>query len=296
MINDKKISVVILAWNQLNETLECIESITASCGIFPYIILVDNGSTDDTSSVILSHYGSLVKVIRSNINLGVSKGYNLGIKHALELGSDYIIITNNDVIFDPCMMLNLINFANRDSKIGIVSPLILNYYNPKKIWMIGARWRKFPPTLKMIAYNETLNNNYKKPMELHYVPSCCYLITRNAISDAGLYDEGYFIYFDDWDYSVRIRQAGYTIWLCPNAIALHKISFSTKKQHKPYKWWRQMGFSASRYYRKHHGKVEQIFGLGWMMTREIIKLNPIEAINFFLGITDEIIKNSHGRI
>jgi len=294
MINNiERVSVVILAWNHLTETLECIESVNASSNIIPNIILVDNGSTDDTSSVILSHYGSRVKVIRSNINLGVSKGYNLGIRYALELGSDYIIITNNDVIFDPSMILNLINFASRNSQIGIVSPLILNYYNPKKIWMIGARWRKFPPTLKMIAYNETLDNKYRKPMELQYVPSCCYLITRKALSDVGLFDEGYFIYFDDWDYSVRIKRAGYKIWFCPSAIALHKISFSTKKQNKPYKWWRQMGFSASRYYRKYHGKIEVILGLGWMTIREIIKLNLVESVNFFLGITEEI-KNPHG--
>jgi len=280
---------VVLAWNQLKETIECIESILKSRNVYPNVIVVDNGSTDNTSDFILSHYKDRVKLIHSNKNLGVPKGYNLGLKYALKVGSEYILITNNDVVFAPSMINSLVELAKSDSHIGIVSPLILNYYNPERIWMIGARWRRFPPTLKMISLNAKFYpNKYHQIIEVQFIPSCCYLITKRVLSTIGFYDEGYFIYFDDWDFSIRVRQAGYKILCNPSAIAFHKVSFSTKKQQKPLKWWKEMGYSASRYYRKHHRKWEQIFGLGWMTLREIIKLNTIESIYFLKGVLEEI--------
>ncbi|MEM4655089.1 MAG: glycosyltransferase family 2 protein [Thermosphaera sp.] len=286
--SNDNVCVVVLAWNQVRDTLECISSILKSKEVSPQIILVDNGSIDNTSEIINKYYGDYVKTIRSEVNLGVPRGYNLGLRYAFEAEHEHILITNNDVIVDDHMISHLIKFAKNTPNIGIVSPLILNYFYPQQVWMIGAYWRSFPPTLKMIGYNQRLQSMHiKNPTELDFVPSCCYLLSKRLISDIGYFDEGYFIYFDDWDYSIRARKAGYSIWVNPNAVAWHKVSLSTHKQNHSYKWWRKMGYSASRYYRKYHSKKEFILGIGWMAMREFLRLKPIEGTSFLLGVIDE---------
>ncbi|GIV65414.1 MAG: glycosyl hydrolase [Bellilinea sp.] len=282
-----KVGVVILAWNHKKDTLECLDSMLRSVEISPIIIVVDNGSTDGTLETIEMLNEKRVKVLRSEKNLGVSGGYNLGLSYCFNMNCDYILITNNDVLFDKFMLNELVKFASKQTDVGIVIPKIYHYFMKNKIWMIGARWRKFPPTLKMIGYNENDSNKYKLPIQLEYVPSCCYLISRNVIDKIGYFDEGYFFYFDDWDYSLRVRNAGFSIWLNPAAIAWHKVSISTQKQPKPYIWWKQMGYSASRFYKKHCSKYEQLFGLSWLVIREFIKLHPIMAIGILLGIVKE---------
>jgi GT2 family glycosyltransferase len=286
------VGVVILAWNHLNDTLECLESLRKSEKVNPFLVVVDNGSTDGTFETIYSLYKeNKVKVIRSERNLGIAGGYNLGLNYLVDLGYDYILITNNDVVVEKHMLFNLISFALRYENAGIVSPKVYHYFDKGKIWMIGARWRRFPPTLKMIAHNVEDSAQYHKPMELDYVPSCCYLLLKDVINKVGFFDESYFFYFDDWDYSKRVRDKGFKIWMNPIAVAWHKVSISTQKQRKPYFWWKQMGYSASRFYRRYCSKHNQILGLGWMVAREILKLEPVRALAILNGVIEERNKN-----
>lgn len=287
-MTNPKIGVVILAWNHLNDTLECLESLCNSEGVNPFLVVVDNGSTDNTSEVVQKLYKEKnTKVIRSEKNLGIAGGYNLGLRYLFDLEYDYILITNNDVIVEKSMLSELTAFALDRPKVGIVSPKIFHYDAREKIWMVGARWRRFPPTLKMLAYNKCDSAQYQQPIELDYVPSCCYLLSHEVLEQVGYFDENYFFYFDDWDYSKRVRDKGFEIWMNPSAIAWHKISISTQKQDKPYFWWKQMGYSASRFYKRYCSKYEQIIGLGWIVIREVIKLKPTRAFGILQGITEE---------
>ena len=92
--------IIVLAWNQLKETVECLEALAKSEFVADKIIVVDNGSTDDTPTTILQDFPD-VALIRSEENLGVSGGYNLGMDYAVKQGADYVLILNNDVVMEP---------------------------------------------------------------------------------------------------------------------------------------------------------------------------------------------------
>ena len=290
----EKIFVVILAWNHYEDTQECLRSFLDSEGVNLEIILVDNGSTDGTGDKIKSEFPA-VSIVRSEKNLGVSGGYNLGIQHAVQSGAEYVLIANNDISVHPRMVLNLVTTLLGDSRIGIAMPKIYHYYGDRtRVWTIGGRWRKFPPTVKLMAYNAPDRPAYQVLRRIDYAPSCCYLLRREVVAQVGLFDEGYFFYFDDWDYSARVYQAGYSIWLVPDAKMWHKVSLSTQKSDKPFQWWQYMGRSAYRFYSKYCTKLQLILFSAWFFIREALKLKPWRSIAYLTGVFQEA-RLSRGR-
>ncbi len=283
----EKIHIIVLAWNHFEDTRECLQSMMTSEGVFLDITVVDNGSTDGTYEKVQSEF-PLVNIVRSEKNLGVSGGYNLGIKHAIQAGANYILIANNDIKIDSCMVQHLYQFISQHDHVGIAMPKIYHYYGDRtRIWTIGARWRKFPPTVKMLAYNAKDSEQYKTARQIDYAPSCCYLLRREVVDKVGLFDEGYFFYFDDWDFSARIKRAGFSIWFVPDALMWHKVSLSTQKSDKPFQWWQFMGRSAFRFYSKYCSNFQLVVFSVWFFIRETIKLKPNHSVGFLKGVFQE---------
>ncbi len=136
---------------------------------------------------------------------------------------------------------------------------------------------------------------FKSFQRIEYAPSCCYLLRRELVETVGLFDESYFFYFDDWDYSARVNRAGYSIWFVPDAIMWHKVSLSTQKSDKPFQWWQYMGRSAFRFYSKYYSKLQLVAFAGWFFIREIIKLKPTHSIGFVCGVFQEAFLTPHAR-
>jgi GT2 family glycosyltransferase len=283
----EKMVVVVLAWNHFEDTRECLLSMLASTGVQPQVIVVDNGSTDGTSQKIQAEFPT-VRLVRSEKNLGVSGGYNLGLRQALQEDADTILIANNDIAVDPGMLSALADCLQANPQAGIAMPKIYHYYGDRtRVWTIGARWRSFPPTVKLMAYNAPDRPAYQTLRQIDYAPSCCYLLRRAVVERVGLFDEGYFFYFDDWDYSARVNQAGFTIWLAPDAKMWHKVSLSTQKSDKPFEWWQYMGRSAYRFYSKYCSKLQLVLFSAWFFIREILKLKPLRSIAYLKGVFQE---------
>ncbi len=270
-MSETGVCAAILAWNQLQETRECLDSLFAM-DTQPYsVVLIDNGSTDGTSEIIHREYPEVI-IIRSEQNLGVAGGYNLGIKYALEQGADYVLIMNNDVVVQPDFLTQLLLVANNEVDAGIIQPKIYNYYRDNTLlWIVGARWRQFPPAIKMIGYNQPDGDAYSYVRQLEFVPSCVLLLARQAIEKAGMFDEQYFFYFDDWDFSIRVRQAGFNIYFAPEAKMWHKVSVSTIKNDKPSKWWYIMGQSSVKFHTTYQGVWISTLVNVWFVIREILK-------------------------
>jgi len=286
-ITAEKITVVVLAWNHFDDTRECLQSLLASEGVNPQVLVVDNGSSDGTSQKVRAEFPG-VEILRSETNLGVSGGYNLGIRRAMQAGADYILIANNDIAVDPGMLLGLVQRLQADPGAGIAMPKIYHYYGDRtRVWTIGARWRSFPPTVKLMAYNAPDRPAYQVLRRIEYAPSCCYLLRRQVVERVGLFDEGYFFYFDDWDYSARVNRAGYTIWLAPGAKMWHKVSLSTQKSDKPFQWWQYMGRSAYRFYSKYCSKPQLVLFSAWFFIREAVKLKPLRSLAYLQGVFQE---------
>ena len=149
-----KVFAVVLAFNHVEDTRECLNSFISAAQEMDFqMILVDNGSSDATQEIVGTEFPQ-VYVLRSEKNLGVAGGYNLGIKYAHDNGADYILIANNDISIDRKMIKHLVRFMNDQPSAGIAMPKIYHYYGDRsRLWMIGAYWRKFPPSIKMMEYN-----------------------------------------------------------------------------------------------------------------------------------------------
>jgi len=284
----RKVTAIVLAWNHVEDTVECLESLTCSTYSPLQFLLVDNASTDNTVEVVSQHF-PMVEILQSDENLGVSGGYNLGMKRAIEEGADYLLIANNDILVDPRMVQSLVDTLEAHPTAGMIMPKIYHYYGDRtRLWCTGARWRTFPPMVKMTGYNQPDAPQYSYEREIQFAPSCVLMLRRSAVEQVGFFDTGYFFYQDDWDYCVRYRKAGFSIWFSPEAKMWHKVSVSTQKSDKPAKWWIYFGRSAVRYYRKHASMAALYIFAGWFLLREVVKGNSKRIQPFLIGMLGEL--------
>jgi protoporphyrinogen oxidase/GT2 family glycosyltransferase len=261
------VTAVVLAWNNYEDTHECLETLLASD--YPNLrsILVDNGSTDKTPEKVRTNFPD-VEVIENGKNLGVPAGYNVGFSKALQSETEYILLLNNDIAVPSDMVGELVMVANAEPDTGIVMPKVLYYGSEEDVWSSGGKYRAFPPAILMTDKGKNSTNSIRM---IEYAPSCTLLIHRRAFEQAGLFDPGYVFLFDDWDFSERVRAHGLKIWYTPNARVWHKVSRSTKGSSSPL-FWRTWAASSVRFYRR-HGRPAWLsvpIHIGYLIVREFI--------------------------
>ena len=265
------IAIIVLSYNNVSDTLECIASLERLEGGPYHIYLVDNGSTDDTLVQVRKQY-PFVEVLALDRNFGVPIGFNKGIIKALKDDYNYVLILNNDTVSDPAMINELLHVAKRDDDCAIVMPKVC-YYPPKPlplsrddVWADGGYFRRFPPAI--LLKDKRKNVNFDNPRKIEYAPTCGLLIHRRAFENVGLFDEGFFFFYEDWDYSERLRIAGLNIWVAPDALLWHKVSKTTRKDLSFY--WRQMGESTARFMKRHFSYSERLFQQSYLIIRDFL--------------------------
>ncbi|MDP1547601.1 MAG: glycosyltransferase family 2 protein [Anaerolineales bacterium] len=284
MFEQPMVFVIVLAWNQLTETIECLESLLQQSYPNLCVVLADNGSTDGSAEVVTQKFPA-VKICRQDVNAGISGGYNLGIEYALRHDCQYIIVMNNDTVADKEMISQLVQAFVDHPKVGMTTPKIYHYYGDRqRIWCVGAKWRPFPPSVKTIGSDAPDGPKFQRYINLEYATSCCLMMSRESLEKVGLFDPGYYLYYDDWDLSTRYRTAGYEILFVPTAHLWHKVSVSTQKTAKKTKPWFFMGKSSARFYLKYKPPV--ILGLhtAWFALREAAKLRFYRIPPFLFGV------------
>lgn len=240
------IYVIILNWNGKFDTAACIESIKAQKDVFVRIIFIDNGSQDDSVSYIKELFPEIEMIVHQR-NMGFQGGMNSGIHHALSQGGEYIFILNNDTISDVNMLSHLMR--GFDNSIGITAPLIYYAENRDKIWSCGGMIN--PILLDMPPFSNTCNLITNEPVLRDFVTSCAFLVKRGVFEKVGLFDERFFpIYYDDLDFCLRVKKAGYKIALIPKAVLWHKVSLSAGGEYSPRERY-LMGRNSGIYFRKH---------------------------------------------
>lgn len=284
------VHAVILTFNHYADTKECLTSLRKIAYERLKIIVVDNGSSDGTPEHVRADFPE-VKVIETGRNLGVPWGYNVGFSHALRAGAEYILMLNNDTVVDPAMLEHLLKAGQSDPNAGILTPKVLYYDDPEVVWSAGGRYRKFPPAHVIVGQDQP-SNLFDKPFHLEYALSCGLLIHRRAFEKAGLFDPGYFFFYDDWDFSQRVRIHGLNILFVPEARMWHKVSKSTRATGKEVLFWKTWGESCVRFYRR-HGRPVFIalpLHLGFLMLRELLKGNGHMLKHFWAGAREGLNK------
>ena len=282
--------ITVLAWNHKEDTVECLASLCEMTYPNFRLVVVDNGSTDGTADAVRERFPQ-VELVTSGTNLGVAGGYNMGIEYALDHQADYVLVTNNDVVVDPEMLSKMVAAAQSQAGIGIVLPKIFYYDHPDTIWCAGARWRPIPPEFKMIGRERKDGPRFSQARDITCAPSCILLVKRTALETAGLFDPGYFFYYDDWDFTERIRESGFRILFLPTAKVWHKVSISTQKSHQPDRWWFILGQSSVRFYLAHRTPAILFVNNLWFLIREVIKLKFRRLLPYAAGVFNGLAKH-----
>lgn len=220
------LSIITINYNGLDDTCALIDTIPFTDEYSLEVIVVDNASAHDEASMIAQRYPQ-VTVIRSQENLGFAGGNNLGVQAA---HGRYLFFVNNDTVFKPQSsdLRHLINRLESDEKTGLVCPKIRFAWDPQPIQFAGYT-PLTPITMRnhSIGYGEKDHGQYDIPHPTPYAHGAAMLVKREAIERAGMMPECYFLYYEELDWSMMLRRAGYELWYDPSVTIYHKESRST---------------------------------------------------------------------
>lgn len=218
--------IIILNWNQADLTLACLASLVDTTYPNTRIILVDNGSTDDSLTRIRTHYPDL-QIIENGENLGYSPANNRGIEYAMAQGADFVLLLNNDTIVAADFLEPLIEVAKSHPDIGVVSPKIYYFDQPERIWYAGGYidW-KTGLTAHFRTGQIDADEQDSAAQEVNFVSGCAMCVRRSVVEKVGLLDTRFFVYYEDTDWCARITRAGYRCMYVPQSRIWHKVSAS----------------------------------------------------------------------
>ena len=223
-----KVTIIILNWNGKEDTIECVESVRNITYPNYEILIVDNGSTDGSQQVFKQKYVDII-LIENPKNLGYAEGNNIGMRYALKRGTDYILLLNNDTTVDQSFLDELIKQAEIDKKIGILGPKIYVYHEPNKLNSVGANIDFWTGGASHIGCNQIDRGQFEDIKKVDYVTGAAILVKKEVIKKIGLLDKRYFCYYEETDWCVRAKKAGYSVIAVPKAKIGHKIGSTSGK-------------------------------------------------------------------
>lgn len=218
--------IILVNYNGYKDTIECVNSLKKISYKNYKIVVVDNASSDNSVEILMEELSNCM-IIESKKNIGFAGGNNLGIKYALNHNADYIMLLNNDTIVESQFLNDMINSFNVNNKIGIVGCKIMYYPEKNIIWYGGGYidWFKFIGAHYGMRQIDKGQCNNKK--EIDFVTGCCMLVKREVFEKVDLLSEDYFMYFEDVDFCVKVKNAGFMIWYNPEAVIYHKVGLSS---------------------------------------------------------------------
>ena len=215
-----KTTCIVLNWNGWKDTIECLRALHLCTYPELSIVVVDNGSTDDSVSRICAAFPD-VTLLKNKKNLGFAGGNNVGIRHALDQGAEYVWLLNNDTEPAPDALCVLVVKALTDAKIGAIGSICYYADEPATVqaWA-GSR-------VNLWTGHSRLSTG---PHEDHWFDAlngASLLISRAAIEAVGLLDADFFLYWEDTEFCLRLRKGGWRIGAARDSRVLHKVNAST---------------------------------------------------------------------
>lgn len=211
-----KIYVIVVTYNAVKWIDKCFGSLKNS--LMPLeIIAVDNNSTDNTIDILRSHYPE-VELFETKKNLGFGKANNIGIKKALQKGADYFFLLNQDAWLDPAFIKGLINLQQKNTGFGILSPIHLNSSGNSFDF-------RFSLSCNVIDCPGFVSDLYLKKTkdlyEISFANAAFWLVSKECIVKAGIFDPLFPHYGEDTDYVNRIKYHGFKIGISPWFYGFH---------------------------------------------------------------------------
>lgn len=238
-----KIGFVILVWNSEKVIEPCLKSISELNKVIPKVVVVDNGSTDGTLSIVKRYVESdpeFFSLIQYKENKGTTVSRNSGIKNLQPFNLDFYCILDSDTIINDDAFMRLIDQMNQHPEYGIIGPEMVTSGG-----LVQMSARCFPTVIEKVYKGVPIKSLQAKgeAMEIQHPPSpdaesypvdylmsACWLIKPEVIEKAGLLDEKIFYAPEDAEYCIRVWKSGYQVAFCPKAIIIHEWQRLSKKK------------------------------------------------------------------
>jgi GT2 family glycosyltransferase len=254
---------VILNSNRREDTLACLSSLRSSTYGRLKVVLLDNHSDDGSLSAVQSQFPE-VECLQLDRNEGYAGNNNVGIQVALDRHADWVWVLNEDVVVAPDALLHLIAAADARERIGVLGPTVYHHDEPDIIQSAGgildAGWGT-----SHRGHNERDAGQYPRPETVDWISGCALLARATALHEVGLLDARFFYYWEETEWCLRARGAGWASVHVPAAKIWHKgvrrdyapspsvTYYSTRnrllmmaKHHAPLGAWRETGASLGR--------------------------------------------------
>lgn len=255
-----KLSILIVTWNSWHDLKRCLESIYAMNYQDYEVVVVDNGSIDNTVEKLKQQFPE-VRLQQNSINLGLPPAVNQGLR--LTTG-DYVMLLDVDTEVSPDTVNVLMDFMQQREDVSLIAPRI---YTPEGNIEQSARnlpsissglfgrqsflTRVFPNNPFTRRYLIPQNLNKSEPFQVGQVSAACMFMRRTLIDEAGPWDEGYRCYWIDSDWCAQVKAVGKTIYCVPGASIVHYENNRATKKKSPWRIW-HFHTGAFRLYRKHY--------------------------------------------
>lgn len=214
-----KVVVIIVIWNGVHDTVECLQSLIQEGYPNLEILIVDNGSRD-RSVPIIREMQFPVRILQTGSNLGFTGGNNFGLEEARRMNARYVCLLNNDTTLEKGAIKALVDAAEANPRAAIVAPVMHYYDNPDEVWFAGA--------LLDLTRAEATHDASRRPTraeapyETPWVSGCCMLVKMVAIEEVGVFDDRFYLTWEDVDWCIRMRTAGWNLIVAPKSRIFHK--------------------------------------------------------------------------
>ncbi|ACV12305.1 glycosyl transferase family 2 [Halorhabdus utahensis DSM 12940] len=222
-------AVVLINWNNFEDTSECLDSLQKSTYENIQIIVVDNGSTDNSLSRLQSKFEN-VKYVSLDENEGFPAANNAGIEFALENGAEYVFLLNNDTIVpeEDDVLKNLVTYMETNEQVGIVSPLVTYYPETHLVWFSEGSIDWITGKIQHTNMGKSKQScNLQMYICNDCIPGCAMMIRSELFDRVGLLDPSYFLRFSDTEFSLRALNSGYDLVTDTSVEIFHKASSSS---------------------------------------------------------------------
>ncbi len=217
-----KVAIILVNWNNLPDTIDCLESLKKATYPNYEIVLVDNASHGDDTKVLKDRYSDYIRVIENDENRGFAEGCNIGMRDALDREADLLVLLNNDTIVAPDFLDKIVEAVQSDEKVGIAGGKVYCHEIPDMIWFAGGIIDYRKGETPIIGSGATDKDQFEEIKEVDWICGCYMLITREVLQDVGMLDNRFFFGWEDADICVRAAKKGYRVLFVPGSKIWHK--------------------------------------------------------------------------
>ncbi len=228
--NISKVCIIILNWNGKVDTVKCLASVQKINYPNYFLVVVDNGSEDDSVSEIQANFPDLI-IIETDQNLGYAEGNNVGIRYGLEHEADYILLLNNDTTVAPDLLDQLVSDAKQNPDVGVFGATLFYMDKPEIVWFAGAKWNNQSQVFDSSYQDQKLPDDVDTTTD--YACGAALFFRTDVAKAIGLLDHRFFLVFEESDWCLRAKRAGYSCKMVPNAHVWHKVGASFDGEKSP---------------------------------------------------------------